>query len=103
MVENLKKYMTEDEKRQIDGILEKATERMGKKQDVGQNTQFLYLKCQCECAEALMHQNRDEKGQVDMEEDIQTLLKQICEFCKKNGGCYWDEQMEKWRENELPF
>lgn len=103
MRENLKDYMTEDEQRQIDVLLERAQERMRKKQTASHEHQFLFLGCQCECYEGMVQQNQENPKKVDFEEDIQTLLQQICDFCKWHRACFREGEMEGEVDEDLPF
>lgn len=105
MKENLKDYMTEDEKRQIDALLDRAQERMRRKQGFGKEHQFLFLNCQCECYEGMMHQDCEHQERCDAEEDIQNVLRQICDFCRKHRACLWEGGMEREGEvdEDLPF
>lgn len=105
--ENLKNYMTEEEQRQVDCILERAQERMRRKQATSNGQQFLFLKCQCECYEGMMRQAQDHEHQeeFDFKEDIQKMLRQICDFCRKHRACLWEGGMEREGEvdEDLPF
>lgn len=104
MRENLKNYMTTEEQRQVDSILERAQERMRKKQAARHEHQFLFLGCQCECYEGMMQQNREYQERCDFEGDIQKLLQQICVFCKQHRICFREGEMEEGEVDEdLPF
>lgn len=106
MEENLKDYMTEEERQQVDAILGKAGERMRAAQISRQEQQFLFLGCQCECYQEMTRQNQKGQEKVDFEEDIQQLLQQICDFCKRHRACFRREEEKKEREgedDELPF
>lgn len=105
MIENLKDYMTEEEKRQIDALLDRAEERRRRKQADSNKQRFLFLKCQCECYEGMMQQNQEEQKKMDAEEAIQKMLRQICDFCRKHRACYWEGGMEREGEvdEDLPF
>ena len=104
MENNLKDYMTEEEKQQVDAIMERAEERLRNKKIPSQEQQFLFLGCQCECY-GTMRQNQEGRQKIDFAEDIQTLLQQICEFCKRHRACFRKEEEEKEKEgeDELPF
>lgn len=103
MRENLKNYMTEEEQRQIDVLLNRAKKRMRERQVSNQEHQFLFMGCQCECYEGMMQQNQEKQKKADFEEDIQKLLNQICGFCKKHRGCFRESEMEGEGEDDLPF
>lgn len=102
MRENLKNYMTTEEQRQVDSILERAQERMRKKQAASHEHQFLFLGCQCECYEGMVQQDQEK---IDFQEDIQALLQQICDFCKRHRACFREGEMEREGEvdEDLPF
>ena len=106
MSENLKNYMTEEEQQQIDALLERARKRMRTEQISKQEHQFLFLGCQCECY-GTMRQNEEGRQKIDFADDIQTLLQQICEFCKRHRACFRREEENEEREgeedDELPF
>ena len=105
MGENLKDYMTDAEKRQVDILLERAQKRMREKQVASHEHQFLFMNCQCECYEGMVQQNQEKTKKVDFEEDIQTLLQQICEFCKRHRACFREGGKEEKEEvdEDLPF
>ena len=105
MGENLKDYMTDEEKRQVDILLERAQKRMRKKQAASHEHQFLFLGCQCESYKGMMQQNQEEQKKVDIEEDIQKLLHQVCEFCMRHQVCFREGGMEDEGEvdEDLPF
>ena len=103
MSNNLKDYMTEEEKKQVDSILETAQERMRAEQISRQDQQFLFLGCQCECY-GTMRQNQEGRQKSNFADDIQTLLQQICEFCKRHRACFRKEgEEEREEDDELPF
>ena len=103
MGENLKDYMTNEEKRQVDILLERAQKRMRKKQAARQEQQFLFLGCQCECYEGMVQQNQEHQERCDFEEDVQRLLHQVCDFCKRHQGCFREGEMEGEVDEDLPF
>lgn len=103
MRENLKNYMTTEEQRQVDSILEKAQERMRKKQVASHEHQFLFLGCQCECYQTMVQQNQEHQERCDIEEDIQRLLQQVCDFCKRHRICFREGEKEGEVDEDLPF
>ena len=105
MRENLKNYMTEEEQRQVDSILERAQKRMRKKQVSSHEHQFLFLGCQCECYEGMVQQDQEHQEKIDFEDDIQKLLAQICEFCKRHRACFRERGKKEEGEvdEDLPF
>lgn len=105
MQENLKNYMTEEELQQMDALLDKARKRMRAEQISRHEQQFLFLGCQCECYGTMQRQNQENRQKIDFSEDIQKLLDQICEFCKRHRACFRreEENEEREGEEELPF
>lgn len=107
MRDNLRDYMTEAEKQQVDALLEKARERMRNKQLSSQEQQFLFLGCQCEYYKGMLRQNQENQQKIDFEEDVQKLLNQICDFCKRHRSCFRKEEAKEGRkgeeDDELPF
>lgn len=105
MRENLKDYMTAEEQRQVDSILERAQGRMRKKQAARHEHQFLFLGCQCECYGGMGQQEWEQQERCDFEEDVQGLLAQICDFCKRHRSCFRENGVKEEGEvdEDLPF
>lgn len=97
MSENLRDYMTEGEKQQMDQLLDQAHKR---KQQRQQANAYLLLKCQCEVYEQIP-ENRKKLGGGCMA-GMQELLAMVCHFCKDHGCCVCREWEER-EEDELPF
>lgn len=105
MEENLRDYMTDEEREMVDALLDKAQARMYKKQAASREHQFLFLGCQCECHEGMVQQKQDGKRKADFETDLQQLLQQICDFCKRHRICFGEREMagEREEDDDLPF
>lgn len=88
---NLKDYLTGEERRQMDKLLEKAEERM-KEEGEGYNGQLIIMACHCECGEINQKEERD-----NFPNDMENLLVQICNFCKGHNMC------PECCTEELPF
>ena len=59
MGQNLNDYLTSEEKKQMDALLQKAKARMEEKGGEGCRGQFIMVACQCECGQA--NQNDEER------------------------------------------
>lgn len=79
---NLKNYLTGEEMRQMDKLLEKAEERM-REEGEGYNGQLIIMACHCECGQTGKYvEERD-----NLPNDMENLLRQVCDFCKKHDMC----------------
>lgn len=106
MKTNLKdamEFMTEAEKRELVTLLAKAEARERKQENVCEEHQFLFMGCKCECYGEMMQQNQENPKKVNFEDDVQKLLQQICNFCKKYRICFRENGKEGEEEGELPF
>ena len=90
---SLKDYLTGEENRQLDALLAKAEERMKEKGEEVCRGQFLLMTCQCGCGQA----NQNDEKRDNFPNDIEHLLGQICDFCKKHSIC------PEYCQEELPF
>ena len=95
MATDLKDYLTDEERRQMDALLGKAEERMREKGEEGCRGQFIMMACQCRCSCGQTGQN-DEKRD-NLPNDMENLLRQVCDFCKKHDMC------PEYCQDELPF
>lgn len=90
---DLRDFLTGEERRQMDALLGKAEERMREKGEEGCRGQFIMMSCQCRCGQA---EQSDEKRD-NFPNDMENLLGQICDFCKKHSMC------PEYCVEELPF
>lgn len=90
---NLRDFLTGDEKRQMDALLAKAETRMKEKGKEGCRGQFIMMACQCECEQI----NQKEEERDNFPNDMENLLRQICDFCKRHYMC------PEYCQEELPF
>lgn len=88
--------MTEEEQRQIDVLLNRAKERMRKKQT---SNQFLFRECQCQIVRQNPERNSLPKSCMA---DMNVFLEMVCGFCREHGCCRCSET-EGEDEDELPF
>lgn len=88
---SLKDYLTGEENRQLDVLLAKAEERMREKEEERCRGQFIMMSCQCGQA------SQNEEKRDNFPNDIENLLGQICDFCKKHSMC------PEYCAEELPF
>lgn len=107
MEEEMKKYLSDDEKMQLDALMKKAERRKEQGENAGESGCYLNFRFIIECGigerpggqkDAGKHE--DIKGPSDdMEEfyDFQKLLRQVCEFCKKYDQCM---ECRKGKEEE---
>lgn len=80
---DLKDYLTDEEKRQVDILLEKAEARMKEKEGEGCRGQFLLMVCQCKCKQVMQKDAEKEK----FEEGVKKIFSDICAFCKGHDMC----------------
>ena len=93
MGQNLNEYLTGEERRQMDKLLEKAEERMRENGEEGCGGQLLLMACQCKCKQVLEKEEEKER----FENDIRKLFSDICNFCKGHDMCL------EYCQDELPF
>ena len=89
---DLKNYLTGEEMRQMDKLLEKAEERMKEKGEEGCRGQFIIIACQCGREQISREEERD-----NLPNDMENLLAQVCNFCKEHNMC------PEYCAEELPF
>ncbi len=97
-------FLTQDERDQINNLMEKASERIRKINDKDsdkESWQFIFLHCQ---KEFIKHLEQKNQIREELEHDIELLLNQICTFCRKHclPVCEKDGADEE-DEEELPF
>ncbi len=95
MATDLKDYLTDEERRQMDALIAKAEKRLREKGEEGCRGQFIMVSCQCGCSCGQTGQN-DEKRD-NLPNDMENLLRQVCDFCKKHDMC------PEYCQDELPF
>lgn len=99
----LTEFMTEEEKQQMaetEALLKRVEDRKRKREyDCGEH-QFMFLGCQCECHEGMEQQKQENQKKISFESDLQQLLQQICDFCKRHRICFVDGSMEDEREKD---
>ncbi len=93
MATDLKDYLTDEERRQMDALLMKVEARMKEKGEEGCRGQFIMVSCQCGCGQ--LSQNDDKRD--NFPNDMENLLRQICDFCKTHNMC------PEYCQEELPF
>lgn len=96
----LKAYLTHEEKIMLEVLLTNAKERKRKKEGAFDGYQYLLLGCQYELYKGLMQESEKE---ADFESDIQQLMKELCNFCKKYQICYECHKNGERGEAKLPF
>ena len=89
---DLNDYLTGEERRQMDKLLEKAKERMRENGEEGCSGQFIMMSCQC-CGQT----SQSDEKRDNFPNDMENLLRQICDFCKKHDMC------PEYCQDELPF
>lgn len=97
-------YLTSDEKKQIDELMEKAEERRKKKMEEDASKHFLLLDCQCMCMKK-MYESGEQAQDVpsDCFELMQQFLKTVCNFCREHGCRECHKKEEPVGNEELPF
>ena len=90
---DLRDFLTGEERRQMDRLLEKAEERMKEKGEGSYNEQFLFMTCQCKCKQVLEKEEEKER----FEEEVRKIFASICTFCKGHDLC------QEYCVEELPF
>lgn len=104
MLIDLKEFMTEEEKKQVNLILDRAEERM-QRQQRRQTNAYQLLECKCRVYEQMPENGRRPGGSCMA--DMQGLLSMVCQFCREHGCCQcwpWDKGEEEREEGEeLPF
>lgn len=98
-------YLTSDEKKQIDELMNKAEERRRKKMEDDASNHFLLLDCQCLCMKK-MQEKEGERAQdmpSDCFERMQEFLKMLCNFCREHRCCEYHKNKESVGNEELPF
>ena len=83
MSQDLRDFLTGEERRQMDALLAKAGARMKEKGEEGCRGQFIMMACQCGCGQ--VRQNDDKRD--NFLNDMENLLRQICDFCKTHNMC----------------
>lgn len=109
-------FMTEEEKQQMaETLIKRAEVRKRKREYACGEHQFLFLGCQCECHEGMVQQKQENQRKISFESDLQQLLQQICDFCKRHRVCFVDGSTEeegekdekgkdeKEKDEDLPF
>ncbi len=86
-------YLTGDERRQMDKLLEKAEERMRENGEDGCSEQILLMACQCKCKQMMQKEEENER----FEEEVRKIFSDICAFCKGHDMCL------EYCQDELPF
>ena len=97
-------FLTPDEKKQIDELMDKAEERRKKKMQDDASKHFLLLDCQCLCMKKMYE--KDQQAQdvpSDCFELMQQFLKTVCNFCREHGCCECHKKEEPVGNEELPF
>lgn len=91
---DLRDFLTGEEKRQLDKLLEKAEERMREKGEEGCSEQILLMACQCcKCKQVLEKEEEKER----FESGVKKIFSDICNFCKGHDLC------PEYCQEELPF
>lgn len=93
MATDLKDYLTDEERRQMDALLAKAEERMKEKGEEGYRGQLFLMACQCKCKQVLEKEEEKER----FEEEVRKVFASICIFCKGHDMC------PECCQEELPF
>lgn len=97
--ENLRDYMTDDEKRQMDHLLEQAEKR--KQQQRQQANAYRFLECQCRVYEQMPENGR--KLEESCKANMKELLEMVCQFCRDHGCCLCREREGEEVDEDLPF
>lgn len=95
-------YLTSDEKKQIDELMNKAEERRKKKMEEDASQHFLMLDCQCMCMKRMQEKEGEQDVPSDCFELMQQFLKTVCNFCREHG-CHECHKKEACAGEELPF
>lgn len=76
-------FLTPEEKRQLETLMEKAAERENKQVSASGGNRFLLMKCQVDCLRQMEGaEQMDVSGDID---SMQKILKAICKFCREHG------------------
>ena len=76
-------FLTPEEKRQLEALIEKAAERGTGKVAAGGGNRFRLMKCQADCLRQMEGaEQMDVSGDID---SMQEILKAICQFCREHG------------------
>lgn len=102
-MEKMNGYLTVEEKRQMEEIMQRAAERM--KNSRGEKDgamEFLLLHCQCESKKQMEAENSEAE---EYEADVRRLLEQACSFCRRRnyGICNRNKEESEKVDKELPF
>lgn len=95
MSENLREYLTEEERGQMDTLLMIANARRQIKRDQGCSGQHFMMGCLRGCGQDAEGQYGEDNG---LPADMTKLFGDICGFCKKYGMC-----QDECGDEELPF
>lgn len=103
MDDNLRDFMSKDEQKQMDDLIQRAVERKERRKEAAVGSQrFQFFMCQCENMEEMKDKGEvNRKGTAEQEQfDIQQLLAEICSFCRKYGMCQSNCQKKCRQKNE---
>lgn len=94
MTDDLGRFMSEEERKQMDEIIAKAVKRkeMGKEE----GTHFMALHCQVE-----QYTHESARGAEPSDDEVKQLLREICMKCCEHGCCHFVGNTEE--EEDLPF
>lgn len=111
--ENLRNFMSKDEKNQMDAMIARAVRRKERRQEAASGLKrFQYFEYRCgDAAGKKTDTDRKELWKEEyFEIEIERLLKEICGLCIKHGMCQCACQQERTEDEyldaadeELPF
>lgn len=101
MDNNLRDYMSREEREQMDALIDRARKRKERREEavIGAK-RFQFFECQCACKREMDGETGSGPGK-NREEEMEQMLKAFCDFCIKYGLCQCpyhraDRQMEEW-------
>lgn len=84
---NLRDYMSREEREQMDALIDRARKRKERREEavIGAK-RFQFLQCQCACRREMEGETGSGPGK-NREEEMEQLLKAVCDFCLKYNLC----------------
>lgn len=103
MDSDLRSYMSREEREEMDALTCRARKRKERREDavIGAK-RFQFFECQCACKSEL-DDGAGEKTEKSREDEIEQLLKAVCDFCFKHNLCQCpyhraDREMQAWED-----
>lgn len=96
---DLGEFLTHEEREQLETLMKRAEERKRKEEEAF-SRQFILLECQCGY---LKRMDKGKRKEPDSCEEMQELLRLICDFCRKHGGICHRDREDEGGDDELPF